>query len=103
MRSYPIYSEIGVMLVLYVIKRDGRIDEFHREKISNAIMGAANEIAVNFEEDILSDTVEKAVSHIEGIGKNKITVEEIQNCVERALKESKRFQVSVSYSNYSQE
>ena len=89
--------------MLYVIKRDGRIDEFHRDKISNAIMGAANEIAVNFEEDILLDTVEKAVSYIEAIGKDKITVEEIQNCVERALKESKSFQVAVAYSNYRQE
>jgi ribonucleoside-triphosphate reductase len=91
------------MLVLYVIKRDGRIDEFHKEKISNAIMGAADEIAVNLEEDILSATVERAVKYIEEIGKNKITVEEIQNCVERALKESKRFKVAVAYSNHRQE
>jgi len=89
--------------VLYVIKRDGRIDEFHKEKISNAIMGAADEIAVNLEEDILSATVERAVKYIEEIGKNKITVEEIQNCVERALKESKRFKVAVAYSNHRQE
>ncbi|MBE6048701.1 MAG: anaerobic ribonucleoside triphosphate reductase [Clostridium sp.] len=89
--------------MLYVIKRDGRIDEFHKEKISNAIMGAADEIAVNLEEDILSATVERAVKYIEEIGKNKITVEEIQNCVERALKESKRFKVAVAYSNHRQE
>lgn len=89
--------------MLYVIKRDGRIDEFNKEKISNAIMGAANEIAVNFDDEILSDTVEKAVKYIKEAEKNKITVEEVQNCVERALKESNCFKIAVAYSNYRQE
>ena len=89
--------------MLYVIKRDGRTDEFNEEKIAGAIMGAANEIAVNIEPEKVSEIVERAVECIKLKEKNRVTVEEIQNCVEKALKESECFQIAVAYSYYREE
>ena len=89
--------------MLYVVKRDGRKAKFDINKIFDAISGAANDEGVNFQSVQISDTVNKVVNYIKTTEKQEITVEEIQNLVEKALKESNHSNIAVAYSNYRRE
>lgn len=79
-----------------IIKRDGTIAEFSIEKIKNAIRKAF--ISVNSyatEEDLANILARVAL-------KDHMTVEEVQNQVERALMAEKYFEVAKSYILYRQ-
>lgn len=89
--------------MLYVVKRDGRKAKFDINKIFDAISGAANDEGVNFQSVQISETVNKVVNYIKTTEKQEITVEEIQNLVEKALKESNHSNIAVAYSNYRRE
>ena len=89
--------------MLRVIKRDGRISEFNVEKITNAIKKAANDIQTKLDEKEVSETVKKVVEYINNSSKEDITVEEIQNFVEDALRNSSHLQVAKAYSSYRNE
>ncbi|AOR22310.1 anaerobic ribonucleoside triphosphate reductase [Clostridium taeniosporum] len=88
--------------MLYVVKRDGRTVEFNGEKIAQAIKGAALEIGVTLKESQVLETVQKVITYIEDTKKQKITVEEIQNLVEKALNEEDK-DIAFAYSSYRRE
>ena len=83
-------------MILTVVKRDGRIVGFNREKIAAAIRKAML-TTENGEDDIL---VYKIVDRIEYKGKEQETVEEIQDMVELELMASPRKEVAKSYIAY---
>lgn len=83
-------------MILTVVKRDGRIVGFNREKIAAAIRKAML-TTENGEDEIL---VYKIVDHIEIRGKEQASVEEIQDMVEFELMKSPRKEVAKSYIAY---
>ena len=89
--------------MLYVVKRDGREVEFNADKIANAIKGAAREINVNLKTSEVLDIVQKVIKYIEVSGENRISVEQVQNLVEKALKNSELNNVVEAYENYRKE
>ncbi len=89
--------------MLYVVKRDGREVEFNADKISQAVKGSATEIGLILKESQLLDTVQKVIIYIELEYKKTITVEQIQNFVEKALKDEGHKDIAVAYSGYRQE
>lgn len=89
--------------MLYVVKRDGREVEFNSDKIAQAIKGSASEIGLNLRESQVLDTVQKVIIYIESEYKKTITVEQIQNFVEEALKDEGHKDIAVAYSGYRQE
>lgn len=82
-----------------VIKRDGRVVDFDSEKIVNAIMKAFVEI----DNDANEDTLRIVTNIVESIKNNKnpqMSVEEIQDLVEKALMKSSRKDVARAYIIY---
>ena len=81
-----------------VIKRDGHIVDYDKEKILVAI-GKANEEVP--EEERASETeIKKIIKHIEGLNKKRILVEDIQDIIELKLMEMKKFELSKHYIVY---
>jgi len=89
--------------MLYVVKRDGRRVEFNTNKITDAIKGAATEEGLSLKTSQTFDVVQKVINYIEMTEKEEVTVEQIQNLVEKALKDSGHKEVSYAYSNYRRE
>ncbi|WP_024614167.1 anaerobic ribonucleoside-triphosphate reductase [Clostridium sp. Ade.TY] len=89
--------------MLYVVKRDGREVEFNADKIANAIKKAAEDIGVNLKTSKTLDIVQKVIGYIEVSGKSRISVEQVQNLVEKALKDSNLDNVVIAYQNYRRE
>ncbi|MGL5151956.1 MAG: anaerobic ribonucleoside-triphosphate reductase [Clostridium sp.] len=89
--------------MLYVVKRDGREVEFNVEKIGNAIRSAAIEAGVKLKTSQVFDVIQKVINYIEMTGIDRVSVEEIQNLVEKALKDSGHEMVVAFYSNYRKE
>ena len=83
-------------MILTVVKRDGRIVGFNREKIAAAIRKAML-TTENGEEEVL---VYKIVDRIEVRGKEQSSVEEIQDMVEFELMKSPRKEVAKNYIAY---
>ncbi len=86
--------------MLYVVKRDGREVEFNSDKIAQAIKGSASEIGLILKESQVLDTVHKVITYIESEYKKTITVEQIQNFVEKALKDEGHKDIAIAYSAY---
>ena len=86
--------------MLYVVKRDGREVIFNSDKIINAINKAAKEIEYSFKENEVLEVTEKVINYIKTTGKDKVSVEEVQNLVEKALKDSGHDRVQKVYSTY---
>src|SRR5665647_3486817 len=89
--------------MLHVVKRDGREVKFNSVKITNAIKGAADEIGVILKESEVVALTQKAIKAIEDLNTEKITVEEIQNIVERVLLTNECKGIGSAYSNYRRE
>ncbi len=83
-------------MIQTVVKRDGRIVGFNREKIAAAIRKAMLTTEAG-EDEVL---VYKIVDHIEFRGKEQSSVEEIQDMVELELMASPRKEVAKSYIAY---
>ena len=86
--------------MLYVVKRDGREVSFNSEKIANAIKAAGSEVGKILKESEVLDAVQKVINYIESSGKEKVSVEEIQNWVIKALKDNDCDCIVRVYSNY---
>lgn len=86
-----------------IIKRDGTIDKFNQSKIEEAIMKAF--IAVDGESSKYAEDKAKNISnYICNISQEKIlTVEEIQDLVEKGLMSTKRKDVARAYITYRNE
>lgn len=89
--------------MLYVVKRDGRRLEFNPDKVSKAIKRAANDERLNLKTSQIFDIVQKVINYIEMTEQDEVTVEEIQNLVIKALKDSGHKEVAIAYSNYRKE
>lgn len=89
--------------MLYVVKRDGRQVEFNSDKIAQAIRGSANEIGITLKESEVLNTVAKVTDYIEIEYKKPITVEEIQNFVEKSLQDQGHIDIAIAYSTYRKE
>lgn len=82
-----------------VIKRDGREIEFNKEKVYKAIIKSAS--SINKPENSIKDTAEKIANDIEAQNKT-LTVEEIQDIVEKKLMASSHKDVAKAYIQYRQ-
>lgn len=89
--------------MLHVVKRDGRKVDFDSVKITNAIKGAAEEIAFNIKESEAYELTQKVIKQLEDLEKTEITVEEIQNIVENILVHNGFQLIGNTYSNYRKE
>ena len=79
-----------------VKKRDGRVQEFNSEKITNAVQGAMNDIKV-VDPDFAALIAEKVTKKVK---KEIIEIEELQDLVEKELMNSSRKDVAKQYIKY---
>ncbi len=81
-----------------VIKRDGHIVDYDPQKIIAAIGKANNEVE---EEDKASDReIKNIVKYIEGLGKKRMLVEDIQDTIEMRLMKIGKFELAKKYITY---
>ncbi|MCI5774064.1 MAG: anaerobic ribonucleoside-triphosphate reductase [Erysipelotrichaceae bacterium] len=81
-----------------VIKRDGRIVDFDREKIELAIQKANNE--VKKADKITKDQITEIVDYVMSLDKKRILVEDIQDIIEMKLMDFKKFNLAKKYMIY---
>lgn len=86
--------------MLDVVKRDGREVKFNAEKIGSAIKRAAEEVGHSLKESQVIETIQKVINYIEMSEREKVTVEEIQNLVEKALRDNGYIDIATVYSHY---
>ena len=89
--------------MLYVVKRDGREVEFNTDKIRNAIKKASNEVGDSLKESEVLICIQRVIKYIEESQKEKVSVEEVQNLVEKALVDSGHTNIEKAYSAYRRE
>lgn len=89
--------------MLYVVKRDGREVEFNTDKIRNAIKKASNEVGESLKESEVLICIQRVIKYIEESQKEKVSVEEVQNLVEKALVDSGHTNIEKAYSAYRRE
>ncbi len=82
-------------MVNTVVKRDGRIVEFDKSKIADAILKAMNDV-----DNINKDLANRIANDISKLNTNEISVEELQDLVEEKLMSSKMKDVARSYVRY---
>ena len=87
---------------MLVIKRDGTKEQFNKEKIYNAIVGAMNDINVSGKTDVahrIANDVEKTFL-ADGQENKEVDIEEIQNLVVKKLMASSCKDVAQQYIIY---
>ena len=85
-----------------VVKRDGRIVDFDKSKIENAVLKCFK--AVDGEiDDFAKQKAENIANYIADIKEDQMNVEDIQDLVERGLMSSKRKDVARAYITYRNE
>lgn len=82
-----------------VIKRDGRVVLFDKTKIRDAVLKAFQEVDNNITNES-SDIADKISDEIENHTGNDLTIDDIQNLVEKKLMSSKRKDVAKAYIEY---
>lgn len=85
--------------MMFVIKRDGRIDSFEKEKVSNAMKKAFIEIDGELNEKSEA-IVNKIADEVASVKKNKMSVEDIQDMVVNKLMATSRKDVASRYVEY---
>ena len=83
---------------MQVIKRDGRIIDFDRQKIFSAI-GKAN-AEVKPKERASKEEIKGIIEYVEGLGKKRILVEDIQDIIEEKLMELDKYVLAKKYITY---
>ncbi len=83
-------------MVKYVVKRDGRLVEFNNQKIVAAILKAMD-VTEGGEDIVLAAQIAHTISKLES---EKMSVEQIQDCVEMELMNSPRKEVAQKYIAY---
>lgn len=81
-----------------VIKRDGRVVDFDREKIEIAIEKANRE--VTSKERTTKQDIKDIIKYIEEMDKKRILVEDIQDIIEEQLMDKKKFKLAKKYMIY---
>jgi ribonucleoside-triphosphate reductase len=87
------------MRMMFVIKRDGRIDSFEKEKVSNAMKKAFIEVDGELNEKSEA-IVDKIADEVASVKKNKMSVEDIQDMVVNKLMATSRKDVASRYVEY---
>lgn len=82
-------------MVNTVVKRDGRIVEFDKSKIADAVLKAMNDV-----NNINKDLANRIANDISKLNANEISIEELQDLVEEKLMSSKMKDVARSYVRY---
>ena len=83
----------------YIKKRDGRLVQFNKNKIVDAIVSAFKDVDGEISPYAL-DKANKIAEYVENQGKKRIlNVEEVQDIVERGLMSTKRKDVARKYIN----
>ncbi len=81
-----------------IIKRDGHMVDYCPDKIENAIMKANLEVE---DEDQASGTqIKNIIKYIEGLGKKRMLVEDIQDIIERKLMSIGKYELAKRYITY---
>ncbi len=83
-------------MIQTVVKRDGRIVGFNESKISGAIRKAMLHTEIGEDANLINQITD----HIATRGKSQMTVEDIQDAVERELMKSSRKDVARQYISY---
>lgn len=81
-----------------IIKRDGRIVEYNREKIEKAIMHANNDVLEC--DRVNKKQIDNIIKHIEELNKKRMLVEDIQDMIETELMKLKKFNLAKAYIIY---
>ncbi len=81
-----------------IIKRDGHMVDYSPEKIESAIMKANNE--VEEEEKASSTQIKNIIKYIEGLGKKRMLVEDIQDIIEKKLMSIGKYELAKKYITY---
>ena len=81
-----------------IVKRDGHIVDYCPEKIENAIMKANAE--VEEEERASSTQIKNIIKYIEGLGKKRMLVEDIQDIIETKLMSIGKYTLAKKYITY---
>ena len=84
--------------MMKVVKRDGQFVDYERKKIISAIEKANNE--VDFSERATKAEIDEIIEGIESLGLEKISVEDIQDIIEKSLMELDRQELSKKYIIY---
>ena len=86
---------------MYIIKRNGEIETFDKQKIIDAINGAFLEVDGQlYEDDTAKDIADDIYKRAEKLVDGSLEVEEIQDLVEEYLMESERKDVARAYIRY---
>ena len=81
-----------------IVKRDGRIVEYNRDKIAIAISKANNDVT---EPDRVNDKqIDTIIKHIEDLNKKRMLVEDIQDMIETELMKMKKYNLAKAYIIY---
>ena len=81
-----------------VIKRDGRVVDYDREKIVVAIEKANKE--VKNQERASKEDIKSIIEYIEELNKKRILVEDIQDIIEQKLMEYTKYELAKKYIVY---
>ncbi|MGN1201467.1 MAG: anaerobic ribonucleoside-triphosphate reductase [Candidatus Caccovivens sp.] len=84
---------------MQVIKRDGRVVDYDRSKIKVAIEKANNDVEEQ-NEKASKDDIKSILNYIEGLKKNRLLVEDIQDIIEEKLMELGHFKLARKYIIY---
>ena len=81
-----------------IIKRDGRVVDYDRQKISVAIEKANKE--VKGREKASREDIKEIIEYIEDLNKKRMLVEDIQDIVEQKLIEQEKYELAKRYIDY---
>lgn len=81
-----------------IIKRDGRVVDYDRQKISTAIEKANRE--VKGQEKANKDDIKNIILYIEDLGKKRMLVEDIQDTIEQQLMKIGKYELAKRYIVY---
>ena len=81
-----------------VIKRDGRVVDYDREKITIAIQKANGEVKAR--ERATKEDIKMIIDYIEELDKKRILVEDIQDIIEEKLMELQKYELAKKYIVY---
>ena len=85
-------------LAMKVIKRDGRVVDYDRQKITIAIEKANKEVRKVERAD--QEDIKKIIEYIEELGKKRILVEDVQDIIEQKLMEFQKYELAKRYIVY---
>ena len=81
-----------------IIKRDGRIVDYDRQKISVAIEKANRDVIGK--EKATKEEIKEIIDYIEGLGKRRILVEDVQDIIEEKLMDIGKHKLAKEYIVY---